>query len=69
MSGRDQFVWSEIRDELRESTGEIALAVRTFDENQGLPQVTINPNDSSSVSIKDDVVVLTRLHSVVDKRQ
>jgi hypothetical protein len=54
-----------MRDHLRITTGEIAIALRTFDDFSGLPKVMMNPADDVEISPKDDVVVLTRLHSRV----
>lgn len=55
--------WAEIRDQLRVTTGEIAIAHRGSGNKLGVPQVTMNPDDNFRVSTSDDVVVLTRIDS------
>jgi hypothetical protein len=55
--------WAEVRETLRNTTGEIALALRGFDDVSGIPRVTMNPEDDVLVASHDDVVVLTRLQS------
>jgi hypothetical protein len=54
--------WADVRDFLRTSTGEIAIALRGFDRQSGIPRVTMNPKDDAQISLDDDVVVLTRLN-------
>lgn len=48
---------------MRLSTGEIALAHRGVQNNLGVPQVTMNPDDGLKVTTSDDVVVLTQIDS------
>ncbi len=48
---------------MRLSTGEIALAHRCVQNNLGVPQVTMNPDDGLKVTTSDDVVVLTQIDS------
>jgi uncharacterized protein (DUF4415 family) len=57
--------WADVRDFLRTSTGEIAIALRGFDRQSGIPRVTMNPKDDAQISLDDDVVVLTRLNIAV----
>ena len=53
--------WIETQETLRRTTGEIGIAVRTFDEITGIPVVQLNPNDNVLVRPQDDIVVLTHL--------
>lgn len=57
--------WDEVRDHLRVTTGEIALAHRGFGNKFGTPQVMMNPDDEVLVAPTDDVVVLTRMNSKI----
>jgi hypothetical protein len=59
----DAMRWDEVREHLRLTTGEIALAHRGFGNKFGTPQVMMNPDDGVLVGAEDDVVVLTRANS------
>ncbi len=59
----DAMRWDEVREHLRLTTGEIALAHRGFGNKFGTPQVMMNPDDGVLVGAVDDVVVLTRANS------
>ena len=52
-----------MRNQLRITTGEIAMAHRGSGNRLGVPQVTNNPADHLRVSPSNDVVVLTRVDS------
>ncbi len=52
--------WDEVQKRLRETTGEIGLAVRTINEVTGIPFVHMNPKNDAMVTMNDDVIVLTR---------
>lgn len=59
--------WIETQETLKRTTGEIGIAVRTFDEITGIPVVQLNPNDNVLVRPQDDIVVLTHLlHNLED---
>ena len=53
--------WIETQEILQKTTGEIGIAVRTFDQITGIPVVQLNPNDDVLVRPQDDIVVLTHL--------
>ena len=53
--------WIETQEILKKTTGEIGIAVRTFDQITGIPVVQLNPNDDVLVRPQDDIVVLTHL--------
>lgn len=57
-----ELTWAIIRDHLRNSTGEIAIALRIFDSGSENASVIMNPRDEQIVGRFDDVVVLTKLH-------
>ena len=57
--------WADVRNHLRETTGEIALAHRGFGDKFGTPQVMMNPDDEVLIGPSDDVVVLTRMNSKI----
>ena len=61
--GTEAMRWAEVRDQLRQTTGEIALAHRGFGNKFGTPQVMMNPDDEVLVASTDDVVVLTRTNA------
>lgn len=57
--------WADVRERLRITSGEIALAHRTVENGFGGPQVKMNPDDDVVVSPSDDIVVLTRVDARV----
>ena len=63
LGNRTEMVWSEVQKRLRETSGEIAMALRGVNDQLGMPIVLMNPKDDVRVASSDDVVVLTRLHT------
>jgi hypothetical protein len=55
--------WEQLREELRRTTGEIAIAARFINTAIGTPYVEMNPKGELTLLPDDDVIVLTRLYS------
>ena len=61
----ETLTWIDIQMQLRATTGEIGLAMRTINDVTGIPFVQMNPKNDAVVTKTDDIVVLTRLNSNV----